>query len=360
MAEEIEKDLQSKPQLMSTVARVDCWQKCNEFESFEEQMEDELKVPEDVHNYKHLQKFNGNSRCQQCSSFKIHVLGRLLDDVDECKINYVQESCMKMGNHVIQRLKLLNCYDVKAQMRGVVMDCERFTTFGLCNVKNESKNSMFLLRVADDGGIALMLSEVTQIEQQKMLQNVENVSIKWYEDHVNKSIPFTAGLANVWVDSHHHHKSMTVTLDDLDVFHGKLEFYELKNEARVIYHCFVEKDAVVNSEVINQVCHVINRKIIYKKEWRHILEELQHLGKKKLDKIQLSLLEPKQSELRSNCYHCGSSLLKQKKKCRGCKIVFYCSRHCQKKDWCLHRQFCKNKRLVMDDEKNMRYLHDWM
>ena len=28
-------------------------------------------------------------------------------------------------------------------------------------------------------------------------------------------------------------------------------------------------------------------------------------------------------------------------KCTGCKLVYYCNRNCQKKDWKLHKSSCK-------------------
>lgn len=44
------------------------------------------------------------------------------------------------------------------------------------------------------------------------------------------------------------------------------------------------------------------------------------------------------------------------KKCSGCKVIYYCSRECQKKDWSSHKIICgpelKNKHFVIVDPQN--------
>lgn len=42
----------------------------------------------------------------------------------------------------------------------------------------------------------------------------------------------------------------------------------------------------------------------------------------------------------NRCYNCNK-VTKDIKACSGCKVTYYCSRECQKKDWSMHKRECK-------------------
>lgn len=48
--------------------------------------------------------------------------------------------------------------------------------------------------------------------------------------------------------------------------------------------------------------------------------------------------------LSNKCWHCGANPGKFEnfRKCTGCFEVRYCSKECQKNDWCAHKKICKN------------------
>lgn len=47
-----------------------------------------------------------------------------------------------------------------------------------------------------------------------------------------------------------------------------------------------------------------------------------------------------------NCWHCGAKPRQSQKflKCSGCFEVRYCSKECQKDDWCAHKKICKTRK----------------
>lgn len=47
-----------------------------------------------------------------------------------------------------------------------------------------------------------------------------------------------------------------------------------------------------------------------------------------------------------NCWHCGAKPRQSQKflKCSGCFEVRYCSKECQKDDWCAHQKICKTRK----------------
>ena len=56
----------------------------------------------------------------------------------------------------------------------------------------------------------------------------------------------------------------------------------------------------------------------------------------------------------SRCGYCGDKLDKKRRCCSGCRILFYCNRKCQKRDWKLHhRSLCKEDQLAYDMEKTL-------
>lgn len=63
---------------------------------------------------------------------------------------------------------------------------------------------------------------------------------------------------------------------------------------------------------------------------------------------QIAACGPLSSQM-TPCPSCFTpALLKPSKKCNGCKIVQYCSKHCQKPDWPKHKTFCQ---LISGNEK---------
>ena len=47
------------------------------------------------------------------------------------------------------------------------------------------------------------------------------------------------------------------------------------------------------------------------------------------------------------CAFCSTELAAVSKMCGGCRSVFYCGRHCQKKNWSLHRHACNRLCIIV-------------
>jgi hypothetical protein len=55
------------------------------------------------------------------------------------------------------------------------------------------------------------------------------------------------------------------------------------------------------------------------------------------------------------CGHCGSRERPNNKfkKCSACKVVYYCSRNCQKHNWSNHKTQCKSLRLSKKEAREI-------
>lgn len=190
-----------------------------------------------------------------------------------------------------------------------------------------------------------------------VVKNVEIDGMSWYQDFVNKGILFTIGVPNRWNKRREEFVVYCDGRQEIVLCTGWLEFYEINKEARAILHFSASEDVAVYSVLLDCICVCVNDYAIHLAK---VKEKLQELDKTDFDGIQISIVDRRQKALCSNCWYCTKKLEeKKKKKCKGCKIAVYCCRRCQKRDWKLHKKFCKQKRLVIDDQKNKRYMHDW-
>ena len=298
-------------------------------------------------------------KCVSCELVQRIIVRHLTLCVPMYSINFVCTMNKKTEVQHVHDPRVWECQTIDGKVQGIVLDCEKFTTLGL-QKGNEFQNvgSVHLLRHVTDDEIVFMMSVVKQCEQQQLQLNINALKKKWYEDGINKCIPFTGGLANVWSDRCFN--IFTVYFGQKAICSVELEFYELVSVSRLIIHFRRQKGIMVCSDLLQMVCDFVDYQVHYTRLFKHIRTQLHLLGKQKLEKIQVSLIEPLSREYRSICYYCEKKLPRKKKKCSGCEIAFYCNHYCQKKDWLLHREYCKSKRLVVDDVTNMRYMHDWL
>ncbi len=64
-----------------------------------------------------------------------------------------------------------------------------------------------------------------------------------------------------------------------------------------------------------------------------------NINANKLEEHEIEVLQQFASKIGKYCNVCGK--LEGAKRCSGCKLIYFCGKPCQKKDWKIHKTFCK-------------------
>lgn len=253
----------------------------------------------------------------------------------------------------------IDCFDSRNVFRGVVWTSSRFTRILWNSDENVHQHDIPLLWCTDycrcqschtkDHNKAHLMSFVTVAEQNQMEKNLNDPTKKWYQDEINTNVKFIRGIAKMW---------RTERIDlYCSIYECSMELYEIEGKARAII--YLTDFEILTTWFLDGLCCDVEDHV---EESMDLKRRLDLLNKNRLDAIKISIVGMNKV-VRSHCYHCEVKMTKKKRKgkckCKGCKIAVYCSRWCQKKDWCVHRRYCKNGRLVLDQKDDERYLHNW-
>ena len=174
------------------------------------------------------------------------------------------------------------------------------------------------------------------------------------------------GVANVWIMKELAKKAFYIKWGEgiqRVVIKVYLEPFEINGEVcGIVYLSAIKKGVRMNTKILQRIRKFINEKLVRSESLTRLYEKLQFHEKNQFDRLQICYKKrfSKKDEVKNWCYYCGFSIyLTRWPKCELCTVAKYCSFSCQKADWNDHRHDCNNKRLIIQNKYNYKYMHDW-